>query len=407
MNKNDYYKIFQLSDVFIRDYGFNSVVLKNFVSNIYNENWLFNKKDKNYQLIRITLASPDKSSSDEQIKLYLDYFESTYKISDIKFLDIHICKDEYNENVEIHDFINIDEDYYVGIDLKNVYPKIYKCIHHVDDADKEVKTILDKINSKYKRRKNIFNVKTKDYICTLVLIGICIVNYLLRLFLQYKYDDLSSVYIVCGADYKTFTLGLKQFYRLITYSFVHGDILHLLCNMISLYSIGRYIEIRFGHTRFLLITFYSILIGGLTQGILIDNAICLGMSAGIYGLMVVFIGDMLTSKFIDLRILAPTILINISLNFLSTTAWAAHLGGAIGGFVIYYYLRNEKDYPRLGLCILLFLCLTYKYVTIDSIKSLYGGTDLKILNIYEDLGFKNYSNKLFNKLLDVYSKFGG
>lgn len=34
----------------------------------------------------------------------------------------------------------------------------------------------------------------------------------------------------------------KQFYRFLTYGFVHGDILHLAFNMMSLYSFGDYVE---------------------------------------------------------------------------------------------------------------------------------------------------------------------
>ena len=34
----------------------------------------------------------------------------------------------------------------------------------------------------------------------------------------------------------------KQFYRFLTYGFVHGDLMHLGFNMISLYSFGEYVE---------------------------------------------------------------------------------------------------------------------------------------------------------------------
>jgi len=34
----------------------------------------------------------------------------------------------------------------------------------------------------------------------------------------------------------------KQFYRFLTYGFVHGDFMHLGFNMISLYSFGEYVE---------------------------------------------------------------------------------------------------------------------------------------------------------------------
>ena len=58
-------------------------------------------------------------------------------------------------------------------------------------------------------------------IATYIIMGICIFVYLLSLLLGTKYDK-SSVYVVLGADYMTFTLGLKQLYRLFTCVFVHN-----------------------------------------------------------------------------------------------------------------------------------------------------------------------------------------
>lgn len=406
-HKQDYYKIYQVTNCMIENYGYKNYVINNLLDEICNELWLFNKDNKYYQAIRVTCDTAEESSHDESINTYLNFYKKQFKINEIKFLDIHICKNKYNENIELYDYANIDENFSDGIDLKEIFPKIYECIHHVENPDKEVDDIFAKMKKRYKNENRINKPIKTRYICTLVLIGICVINYLLSVYLNYKYNSDSAIYVVLGADYKTFTLGLKQFYRLITYSFVHGGLIHLVCNMLSLYYIGSYVEIRYGHFKFLLILFYSIIIGGLTQGILSDNSICVGMSGGLYGLMVVFIADMLETRIINLRSLLPTILINLALNFLSTTAWMAHIGGAIGGFTIYYMLKDNRNYIRVALCIILLLSLSYKYVTISSIKSLYGGTDLKVLQIYNDFGLKNYCNKLFEELLNVYSKYGG
>ena len=411
MYKEDYYKMFQVTECLINNYGFKNVIINDLIDDIFNENWLINTDDKNYQAIRVTMSTPSESGNDEQIQTYLKFFENRFNMKNIKFLDIHICKEKYDKNVEIYDFTNLDIEYFDGIDIKNIYPLVYECIHTVDDADKEVDSILEKMRKKEDTSKGfkklVKKIPKKNYICTLIIISICIINFILNLYLKYKYDDNTAIYVLLGADYKTFTLGMKQFYRLITYAFVHADIIHLLCNMFSLYYVGRYVEIKYGHFKYLLILFYSILLGALTQGILVDNSICVGMSAGIYGLMVVFIGDMISSRVINLRALIPTLLINLFLNFLSTTAWTAHLGGAIGGFIIYYLIKNPKKIIRTILAIIVILSLSVKYVTISSINTLYGGTDLKVIEIFNDLGFENYSKKILIKLLNVYEKYGG
>lgn len=411
MHKEDYYKMFQVTECLINNYGFKNVIINDLIDDIFNENWLINTDDNNYQAIRVTMSTPNESGNNEQIQTYLKFFENRFNMKNIKFLDIHICKEKYDKNVEIYDFTNLDIEYFDGIDIKNIYPLVCECIHTVDDADKEVDSILEKMRKKEDTSKGfkklVKKIPKKNYICTLIIISICIINFILNLYLKYKFDDNTAIYVLLGADYKTFTLGMKQFYRLITYAFVHADIIHLLCNMFSLYYVGRYVEIRYGHFKYLLILFYSILLGALTQGILVDNSICVGMSAGIYGLMVVFIGDMISSRVINLRALIPTLLINLFLNFLSTTAWTAHLGGAIGGFIIYYLIKNPKKIIRTILAIIVILSLSVKYVTISSINTLYGGTDLKVIEIFNDLGFENYSKKILIKLLNVYEKYGG
>ena len=405
--KQGYYKLYQLVDCFTTNYGYKNYVLNHLKSQIFDEVWLFNKDNRHYQIIRITMSNANDSSHDENINTYISFFKAQFRLEEIKFLDIHICKDEYNENIELYDYINLDIDYAAGIDVRKIYPKIYKCLHSVEDENKEVDNIFEKMRKHYNKHNPMASNLSKKYLCTIIIMAICVINYLVSIYLKFKFNDDTASLIIVGADYKTFTLGLKQFYRLFTYGFVHANFLHLLCNMISLYYVGRFVEYKYGHIKYLLILFFSIIIGGLTQGILSNNTICVGISGGLYGLMVVFIGDMLTSRIVDLRALIPTIVVNLMLNFLSTTAWMAHLGGAIGGFAIYYMLRDKKNILRIGLVITLLLSLSIKYATINSINPLYGGTDLKVVQIYNDIGFKEYSSNLLMRLLQVYEKFGG
>jgi membrane associated rhomboid family serine protease len=58
-------------------------------------------------------------------------------------------------------------------------------------------------------------------------------------------------------------LAGKQYYRLVTSSFLHADWYHLLLNMISLYLFGTAIERFYGPGQFLLIYFVSVIGGDL------------------------------------------------------------------------------------------------------------------------------------------------
>ena len=409
MANKEYYKILQISEHLIAKYGYTQVLISKFEDTVSNENWYYKENDPNYQLIRVSLYRASTFSYDmSRVDTYIQYFKEKSKNGDISFLDIHISDEEYNSENEPYDYLNIEHNFHNGVDIHSIYPEIYTAIHSVQDGEKETLSIAQRIEQHLKSKfKNLPFYKKHRYFCTYTIMAICIINFLVGLFLKFKFNDSSAIYIVLGADYKTFTYGLNEFYRLITYAFVHNDLLHITCNLISLLVLGKYAENRFGHTKYMLILFFSILCGSLTQEILSDNVVCMGISAGIYGLMVIYIIESIKDRRFSLLAALPTILINISLNFLSTTAWMAHLGGAIGGFVIYFYLQDYKNLFRLGLLILFLLCLIYKYATIDTINNIYAGTDFEVINIFDSLGLSKLAQNLFNKLMELYMKLGG
>lgn len=89
--------------------------------------------------------------------------------------------------------------------------------------------------------------------CTYIIIFINIIIFFMTNSGRLDSDDLSLSY------HQVF--NRKQYYRLITSSFVHGDILHLACNMFSLYNVGTYIEFLFGPFMYLVIYFGSMIFG--------------------------------------------------------------------------------------------------------------------------------------------------
>ncbi len=59
-----------------------------------------------------------------------------------------------------------------------------------------------------------------------------------------------------------------NWYRFLTYGFVHGDIFHLLFNMFTLYFLGQAVEVRYGRWEFLRIYLFTIVISGLAYALL-------------------------------------------------------------------------------------------------------------------------------------------
>ena len=398
------YKLFQLSSIFINRYGFNQVLIQNYSSYNNIESWLFNPNDINYQLIRVTLNDTSQTEFDySRIEEYINYFSA--RMSNLSFIDIHIGKEEYHENSEKYPHCIIEEEYAAGVDLKNIYPEVYTAIHKVNDSEVEIVSLINAMKNTIDKRRSTFKQQNKP-IATYILIGICVLIYLICEFLSTKYNR-TSVFIFLGADYMTFTLGLRQFYRLITCAFIHGSIIHLFSNMYSLYILGNYFEREYGTRKYLITLFVCILVGSLSQSILSQNTINVGMSGGLYGLMTIFILDLVIKRRVPISNFMTVILVNLSINFISTTAWVAHLGGLITGYLLFKIYDEKNNIGLIGLLSIMILALFVKFISIDKISPFYVGTDNEIVKMVYNTGLKNYAISLAERLSRVYTNYGG
>ena len=407
MQRNDLYKIFQLSSIFIGKYEYNQILIQEFSQYSQSEIWLTKLDHEAYQLIRITFSPASQAVYDkDRIETYLSYLQKTAG-KDLNFLDIHVSNEKYDPEAETYDYINVEEGYADGKNVMDLYPEIYTAIHKVDDERAEIFRLKQSVQQIMKNRiSSRYQADIKAPYATMIIIGICLLMNVLQAYLSRKYAE-SAVIVLLGGNYTTFTLGLRQFYRLIVCAFLHGGFLHLFSNMYSLFFLGSYLEKRLGSWKMLSYLLFSVLIGSLSQGILTENTVTVGISAGLYGLMLVFILDGIKNHVVNLRSLLPLIMINLAINFISTTAWIAHLGGLLGAYVLYHFYDSENKLGPGLLLLTLTVCLFIRYLSMKTINPLYGGTDLEVVKILNDLGFKDYSNKLYQRLLEVYQKYRG
>jgi membrane associated rhomboid family serine protease len=154
-------------------------------------------------------------------------------------------------------------------------------------------------------------------------------------------------------------------WQFVTFQFLHVDLWHVLCNLLGLWFIGRFIENVLGTRRFLLAYFGAGVIGGLLQGLLMVlfpgrfAPWVLGASAGVMGVFAIFCrleaGSDIRWNFI-LPIRAEVLLwitLGISLFFTLVpsprgggAAHAAHLGGLLAGMA-FVKLRWHQDFRPL------------------------------------------------------------
>jgi membrane associated rhomboid family serine protease len=155
-------------------------------------------------------------------------------------------------------------------------------------------------------------------------------------------------------------------WQLITYQFLHADLMHLAGNMIGFWWVGRFCENVLGRKRFLIALFGCGVIGGLLQATLMllfpdhFGGYVVGASAGTMGLLAIFAlleKDSQVNLYFVLPIKGIVLLWifgGVSLFFTIVPsqfraggmAHAAHLGGILAG-IAWVKLGWHQDYVQL------------------------------------------------------------
>ena len=135
-----------------------------------------------------------------------------------------------------------------------------------------------------------------------------------------------------------------QWYRLFTVALVHGGWIHLLFNMLALYSLGFNIENYLGRNKYIFILFTSLLFGSLTSYLFNPlTSMAVGSSGMIFGLFgcLLIVGKRLGA---NLKEGAGLIALNLAIPFLIPGIdWKAHLGGLIGGGLATLVVKPKKS----------------------------------------------------------------
>jgi rhomboid protease GluP len=134
-----------------------------------------------------------------------------------------------------------------------------------------------------------------------------------------------------------------QWYRIFTVALVHAGWMHLIFNMLALYSIGESVERFVGATRFVIIFIFSLVTASLSSVYLgPHNQYAVGASGAIFGLFaaLIVIGKKAGANYQNV---IGIVIVNLIITFVVPGIdWHAHLGGLVGGFVITYALMFFK-----------------------------------------------------------------
>ena len=324
----------KLLHYFITEQNYNPIILQG----AEDEIWLENLKGE-YKIIRIVSGHVHNKE-----QLEFDTFKTRKVVKKIKrktfCFDIKVLSifTDLGDNVSLEELDGIDSIYlFDEEDIKNydfvkeVFPDITKKLKFSEDGVKLFMKITSDINRKNKRDAEIVNnvfAPKKPYI-TRILIALNIIMFLVTMF----NEEIFSLLVVWNKG----IIKYGQYYRLITGTFLHANIVHLFFNMSALNSIGSQLEGFIGRTKFIIVYLLSGIVGSLLSVALRSTEfVGVGASGAIFGLLGsllyfgyhyrVYLGQVMQSQII------PIILVNLAIGFMFTNIDNyAHIGGLIGG----------------------------------------------------------------------------
>ena len=147
-------------------------------------------------------------------------------------------------------------------------------------------------------------------------------------------------------------------WQLLTYGFLHGDVMHIVFNMFMLWMFGRELELVMGKRRFLIYYLTCIIGAGLIQlivaGLQGDGVRVVGASGGVFGLLLAF-GMAFPNRMIMLlfppipmKAKYMVILFGIFELYLGLSGSApgianfAHLGGMLFGYLLIQHWKKGR-----------------------------------------------------------------
>jgi membrane associated rhomboid family serine protease len=157
-----------------------------------------------------------------------------------------------------------------------------------------------------------------------------------------------------GAQANTLVLQ-GEYWRIFTAMFLHAGIFHIGLNMLSLFFIGRVVEIMYGKWRYLVIYLLAGIFGGISFLLLSPGEVAVGASGAIFGVF----GALGVFYIVNRRAMGSFgggaisnwifwLVLNLVLGIApgSNIAIWAHMGGLVAGMIISFILIPRQNRRR-------------------------------------------------------------
>ena len=332
--------VMKLLHYFITEKNYNPIILQG----VENEIWLENLNE-DYKVVRIVSGY---IHNDEQFDF--DKFKTKRILKKIRkktlsfkmnvvsiFLNLG---DNVTENLEENPNalcikISEEEDFNTKETSPKAFPDLSKKLAFTEKGMELFMKITNDINKHSqedaKRVENVF--KMKKPIITYALVIINILLYIIPITFGF-YNNIIEKFCIYGPAIRN-----GEYYRILTGTFLHANLLHLGFNCYALAILGSQLESFLGKPKYLIVYLFSGLIGSLFSMTFGGDYYSIGASGAIFGLMGslvyfgyhyrVYLGNVVKSQII------PLILMNLGIGFLMPGVDnSAHIGGLLGGALV-------------------------------------------------------------------------
>ena len=351
MNKKDEL-IMRLVHYFITEENYNPII----VNGVKDEIWLENDKGP-YKIVRI-----NSNNIFNKEQLNFDTYKINSIVKQIKKKTLSFSVNTLNIQLNVNEDLSLDDEKNIyqaaiqenseDITAKNIieaFPNINEKLIKDSNGLELILNVTKEINEKTEETNKSYEktFSPKKIVITPMLILICIAMFVFTIMSQGSglLSDLTTETAVkFGANVMS-KLQSGELWRLFTYMFLHGSIMHIVLNMYSLYVIGSQMETFIGKTKYIIVYILSGITGGLLSSVLSGN-VSVGASGAIFGLLGAmlyfgyhyrtYLGGVIKSQII------PIIALNILIGFMQPNVDNfCHIGGLVGGLLAMMALGVE------------------------------------------------------------------
>lgn len=403
---------FQLLHFLVIQHQYQIVTIRQFKQ----DKWLMNPAEMEYPIIFLTALDKEQLLAKMPSIRQIHQLISQMVKRDVELLILNTNDDATMIKENGYIIVPIHPGSCEAEHVKERFQGITEAVYKTEEPQKEFIRLTHLLEEHQKA--NLQRMRKQGFaknmpVLTTVVVGICMLIWLLATLLtSYLENDIISA-LLSGAYYKMNIISLHEYWRMITAGFLHLDIIHLLCNMMALYSIGKACERSYSKLQYIIILLGSIIIGNLFVFLTEGNSICLGISGGVFGLF----GAVIVTLFADGSIKNPMIkssvmrllVMNALISLLPGISLFAHFGGMVAGAFMGIIFTKIPRWAHLRIHVTIsFAILVGLSFGLASKMNLIEPLDLQIDRTYyhtvKKLGLEDYADRIQAAYLHYYSK---